>query len=258
MSGCVLFCYLRGGNTCTMFRKLFFTSLLFVATIAGLRAQEVGLSFSYFIPRNGEFSTPISPFSLRGVGFNINNFLAFETGASLYRMSGLAIMDMPFDSQNSLLGPNFTVFVPAELVVQLKGQQVQFDIKGGGFFFYGFDQNLNYGNFDRAFRTYRTWDIANGNLSFENNPGFGVHGGVELTIPITSQVSLSLETNYLMGSAKFPIKGTYNGSNLNGAQQESVNFPDAKIDFTGLEFSIGLMFNSGGGGGGKAKPKRRR
>ena len=85
------------------------------------QAQEVGLSFSYFIPRNGEFSTPISPFSLRGVGFNINNFLAFETGASLYRMSGLAIMDLPFDSKNSLLGPNFTVFIPAELVVQLKG-----------------------------------------------------------------------------------------------------------------------------------------
>ncbi len=242
-----------------MFRKYLFTTLLSVAMIAGLRAQEVGLSFSYFIPRNGEFSTPISPFSLRGVGFNINNFLAFETGASLYRMSGLAIMDLPFDSKNSLLGPNFTIFVPAELVVQLKGKQVQFDVKGGGFFFYGFDQNLNYGNFDRAFRSYKKWDVANGNLSFENNPGFGVHAGVELTIPITGQVSLSLETNYLMGSAKFPIKGNYTGSNLNGAQQESVNFPDAKIDFTGLEFSVGLMFNSGGGGGGgRPKAKRRR
>jgi hypothetical protein len=242
-----------------MFRKYFLTTLLSVAMIAGLRAQEVGLSFSYFIPRNGEFSTPISPFSLRGVGFNINNFLAFETGASLYRMSGLAIMDLPFDSKNSLLGPNFTVFVPAELVVQLKGKQVQFDVKGGGFFFYGFDQNLNYGNFDRAFRSYKNWAVANGNLSFENNPGFGVHAGVELTIPITGQVSLSLETNYLMGSAKFPIKGNYTGSNLSGAQQESVNFPDAKIDFTGLEFSVGLMFNSGGGGGGgRPKAKRRR
>lgn len=241
-----------------MFKTYFLSGLLSIILMVSAQAQEVGLSFSYFIPRNGEFSTPISPFSLRGVGFNINNFLAFETGASLYRMSGLAIMDLPFDSKNSLLGPNFTVFIPAELVVQLKGQQVQFDIKGGGFFFYGFDQNLNYGNFDRAFRTYKSWDVANGNLSFENNPGFGVHGGVELTIPITGQVSLSLETNYLMGSAKFPIKGNYIGSNINGAQQESVNFPDAKIDFTGLEFSIGLMFSSGGGGGGKSKPKRRR
>lgn len=258
MSGCAFVLLSSGANTCTMCRKLLLSGFLFLSLMSGTQAQEVGLSFSYFIPRNGEFSTPISPFSLRGVGFNINNFLAFETGASLYRMSGLAIMDMPFDSKNSLLGPNFTIFVPAELVVQMKGKQVQFDIKGGGFFFYGFDQNLNYGNFDRAFRTYKSWDVANGNLSFENNPGFGVHGGVELTIPITSQVSLSLETNYLMGSAKFPIKGSYSGSNLSGAQQESVNFPDAKIDFTGLEFSIGLMFNSGGGGGSRPKAKRRR
>lgn len=238
-----------------MVRKILLCTALVLSLISAIQAQEVGLSFSYFIPRNGEFSTPISPFSLRGVGFNINQFLAFETGASLYRMSGLAIMDMPFDSKNSLLGPNFTIFVPAELVLQLKGRQVQFDIKGGGFFFYGFDQNLNYGNFDRAFRKYKNWDVANGNLSFENNPGFGVHGGVELTIPITSQVSLSLETNYLIGSANFPIKGSYNGSNINGSQQENVNFPNAKIDFTGLEFSIGLMFNTAGGG---SKPKARR
>lgn len=220
-------------------------------------AQEFGLSFSYFIPKNGYFSTPISPFSIRGLGVDINRFLAIETGASLYRMSGLNLKDMPIESKSPLIGPNFTLLIPAELVIQLKGNSVEFDIKGGGFFFYGFDQKMNYGNWDRAIRKYEGWTVANADFTFDNNPGFGYHGGAELTIYVTSQVGVSLETNYFVGQAKFPIQGSYTGGTTTIGAPVPVDYKDAKIDFTGLEFSIGLLFNSGGGGGPK-KPKRRR
>ncbi|HEY8512790.1 MAG TPA: hypothetical protein VIL31_12610, partial [Cyclobacteriaceae bacterium] len=67
-------------------------SVAFLACLStGTLAQDFGLSFSYFLPKNGYFSTPISPFSIRGVGVDITNFLAVETGASLYRMSGLNV-----------------------------------------------------------------------------------------------------------------------------------------------------------------------
>jgi hypothetical protein len=227
------------------------------------RAQEFGLSFSYFLPKHGDFSTPISPFSIRGLGFDINRFLAVETGASLYRMSGLSMKDLPFESTKPLVGPNFTIFVPVELVIGLKGAQVQFDIKGGGFFFYGFDQKINYGNMDRAIRKYENWTVANSDFSFKNSPGFGWHAGAELTINVTSQVGVSIETNYLVGQSNLPLKGTYSGyytNDLGDVETESVDadFADAKIDFTGLEFSIGLIFNSGGGQPGKGGAKRRR
>src|SRR5690606_15317836 len=133
-----------------MKRKILLSStltLLFLSSVTF--AQDFGLAFSYFLPKNGYFSTPISPFSIRGVGFDLTPFLAIETGASLYRMSGLNIKDLPFESKSALVGPNFTVFIPAELVIQLKGSMVEFDIKGGGFFFYGFDQRINYGNMDK-------------------------------------------------------------------------------------------------------------
>ncbi len=238
--------------------KKIFLLICFISVIGGTHAQQVGLSFSYFVPRNGDFSTPISPFSIRGIGVNLNRFLAIETGASLYRMSGLSIMDLPFESKNSLLGPNFTILVPVELVFQLKGQHVEFDIKGGGFFFYGFDQKLNYGNFDRAIRQFEKWDVANSSLTYENNPGVGYLVGTELTIPVTGQVSVSLETNYLMGTSNFPLKGSYSGGVLNGPNEtKSVEYKDAKVDFTGLEFSIGLLFNTNGGGK-PSRPKRRR
>lgn len=225
-------------------KKIILISVVSVLGILQGQAQEVGLSFSYFIPRNGYFSTPISPFSIRGVGFNINKYLALETGASLYRMSGLNIIDLPFETKDALLGPNFTLFVPAELVLQFKGRQVEFDIKGGGFFFYGFAQKLNYGNFDRAIRKSESWDVANADLKFENNPGFGYHFGAELTFNVTRQFGISLETNYLMGSSKIPMTGNYIGGSLNGSLQTlPVDYKDAKVDFTGLEFSIGIIFS---------------
>ena len=234
---------------------LILSLITFCAIIS--KGQQVGLSFSYFVPRNGYFSTPISPFSLRGVGINFNKYLGVQTGATLYRMSGMNIIGLPFESKEPLLGPNFTLFVPAELLFQLKGNKLQFDIKGGGFFFYGFAQKLNYGNIDRAIRQYQQWDVANSDLSFQNNPGFGTHFGGELTVYVTNQFGISFEVNYLMGSSKIPLKGSYVGGTLAGPLQNSpVDYKDAKVDFTGLEFSIGLIFT--GNGGGKKPPSRRR
>lgn len=216
------------------------------------QSQDFGLSFSYFLPKNGYFSTPISPFSIRGLGFNINRYLAVETGASLYRMSGLNLKDLPFESRSPLIGPNFTILVPAELVIQLHGSRVEFDIKGGGFFFYGLGQKINYGNLDRAIRTAQQWQVVNSTFDFENNPGFGYHGGVELTVYVTEQVGVSLESNYFVGDAKFPLNGSFTGGNTT-IETTTAEYPDAKIDFTGLEFAVGLIFSSG-----NTQPKRKR
>lgn len=225
-------------------KRIILISALAMIGFMQVQAQDVGLSFSYFIPRNGYFSTPISPFSIRGLGVNLNRYLAIETGASLYRMSGLNIIDLPFESKDALLGPNFTLFVPLEFVIQFQGKQVEFDIKAGGFAFYGFDQKLNYGNFDRSIRTFENWDVTNSNLKFSNNPGFGYHFGAELTFNVTRQFGISLETNYLMGSAKFPLTGSYTGGTMTDPLETiPVDYKDAKVDFTGLEFSIGIIFS---------------
>ncbi|MBI1768955.1 MAG: hypothetical protein HY015_00420 [Bacteroidetes bacterium] len=238
--------------------KKIFLFVIFLIIGVHSEAQNVGLSFSYFVPRNGYFSTPISPFSLRGIGFNFNNYFGVQTGVTLYRMSGLNIIDLPFESKEPLLGPNFTIFVPAEFVFQLKGQKVKFDIKAGGFLFYGFAQKLNTGNIDRAIRQYNQWDVTNSDLSFKNNPGFGKQIGTELTVYVTNQFGISLETNYLMGTAKFPLSGSYTGGTMtSGLQSVTVDYKDAKVDFTGFEFSVGVIF-TGGGGGQKPKVRRRR
>lgn len=240
-----------------MIRKIIPLLIVFSLTYSLARAQQFGLSFSYFIPKDGYFSTPISPFSIRGIGVNLTNFLALETGASLYRMSGLNIKDLPFESSEPLIGPNFTLFVPAELVVMLKSGRVEFDIKGGGFVFYAFDNKINYGNFDRAIRQYENWEVANADFTFGNKPGFGYHAGAELTVYVTDQVGVAFETNYLVGQSKFPIEGSYTGGSAGTITTVPVEYNDAKMDFSGLEFSISLLFDTGGGPS-PGKKKRRR
>lgn len=230
-------------------------TVLLLALSVMCSAQEFGLSFSYFLPKNGYFSAPISPFSLRGVGFDINRFIALETGASLYRMSGLGMKGLPFKTKQPLIGPNFTIFVPAELVFMLKGNNIQFDIKGGGFVFYGFGQKINYGNLDRALRDFEGWDVANATVSFNNHPGFGYHFGAELTFYVTGQIGISLETNYLVGESEFPLTGSYTGGTLS-VETKSIDFTDARIDLTGLEFSIGVFYNAGSAQPGKRKKRR--
>src|SRR5688572_17249974 len=144
-----------------MIQKVKCIALVVMLSTSLVQAQQFGLSFSYFIPKNGYLSTPISPFSIRGVGVNLTDFLSLETGGSLYRMSGLNLKGLPFESKDPLIGPNFTIFVPAELVVMLKAGNVQLDLKGGGFLFYSFENKLNYGNFDRAIRKHENLEVVN-------------------------------------------------------------------------------------------------
>jgi hypothetical protein len=241
-------------------KKILFIVVALASANTVSMAQDFGLSFSYFLPKNGYFSTPISPFSIRGLGVDLNRFIALETGASLYRMSGMNVKGLPFESKAPLVGPNFTILVPAELVFSLKGGKVEFDIKGGGFFFYAFGNKINYGNLDRSIVKFEQLTVANADVDFDSKPGFGYHGGAELTVYVTSQVGVSLETNYFVGDAKFPMQGTYTGY-IDGQPAlvtNAIDYDNAKLDFTGFEFSIGLIFSSGNAGPKKPAGKRKR
>ncbi len=233
--------------------RKYITLSFLLLSFFGLNAQDFGLSFSYFIPKNGYFSTPISPFSIRGLGVSINRFMSLETGASLYRMSGLNVKDMPFATKDPIVGPNFTLMIPAELVLSLKGGRVELDLKGGGFAFLPFANKINYGNLDRAIREYKNWGVANATADFDSGIGYGWMTGAELTFQVTQQWALLFETNYLAGEAKFPIKGSYTGGNST-VSSEDFDYSDAKMDLTGLEFSVGVILSAGG----RNKKARRR
>ena len=210
-----------------------------------MKAQDFGLSFSYFIPKNGYFSVPVTPFSIRGVGFDLTKFFAIESGFSLYRISGMGVKGLPYESKNPLIGPFFSLMVPLEGVITFDFNSQAFKIKGGGFLFYNFDTKINEGNLDRELRQYLAWEVLNSNFSVSNNLGYGYHFGAEYIIYFSSKFGISLEAYYLSGSSALNMKGSYVGVPSDGANimTQDVEFPDAALDFTGYEFSIGVLFS---------------
>lgn len=222
-------------------------SILLVASMAfakPLYAQEMGVSFSFFFPKNGYFSAPISPFSIRGLGFNLTNYLAIETGGSLYRMSGMNITDENLASKEPLVGPFFNLMVPLELILQFGTNDFEFRIKGGGFVFYNFGTKLNNGNLDRALLEYLSWDVANNNFQFDNNIGYGYEFGVEYIHYFSRQFGVSVGANYYIGGSKLNLRGPVTGATTQlGVITTELDFPDSRLDYTGLEISVGLIFS---------------
>lgn len=216
---------------------------LTLTTLVPANAQEMGLSFSYFIPKDGYLSTPVSPFSLRGVGIDIGRYFALQTGFSLYRMTGMNVKDMDGpESNRPIVGPNFTIMVPAELVLQFIGQRQEFRIKAGGFGFYGFANKINYGNLDKAIRAFEDWEVANADVDHKHGLGLGYFFGAEYVLFVTRQWGISLEGNYFIGDAPFEMTGEYTGGNESGPLvTRPIDWQDSKIDFTGLEISIGVI-----------------
>lgn len=208
-----------------------------------VQAQEMGVSFSFFFPKNGYFSAPISPFSLRGLGFNITRNLALESGFSLYRMSGMSVTGMDFQSKDPFVGPFFNLMVPAELILQFGTDELEFRFKGGGFAFYNFGTKLNYGNIDRAAMKHFSWQAANAELDFDNKIGYGYEFGFEMVAYFSRRFGVSLGANYYIGGSSLNLRGSVTGgSETISVRTVAVDFPDSKLDYTGLEISIGVIF----------------
>jgi len=217
---------------------------LFLSASHGLRSQDLGLSFSYFIPKNGYFSVPVTPFSIRGLGVDISRVIAIETGGSLYRMSGMNVRDVPFDSKDPVIGPFFSIYVPVELVLSFNLGGPVFKLKGGGFAFYNFATKVNEGNLDRVLLEYTGWEVLNSDYSVKNKIGIGYHFGAEVLFYLSEQFGISLEAYYLSGGSKLDMQGSYTGVANDGENIQTVteNFPDAVLDFRGYELSLGVIF----------------
>lgn len=226
-------------------RKFFLLFLLTTTTSIGLFAQDIGVSASFFLPKNGYFSAPISPLSVRGISLVGNNFFTIDIGGSLYRMSGMNITGIPFESKEAMVGPFFNILVPLEAVLHLGNSSTSILFKGGGFAFYNLGTKLNYGTIDRALREEMQLEIVNSDFDFDNTLGYGYEFGVEYIQYLNRQFGITLGANYYIGGANLNLKGTVKGSDSSGnLYEENVEYTDARLDYTGLEISVGVLFSS--------------
>lgn len=201
-----------------------------------------GMSFSYFIPRNGYLSAPVSPFSVRGIGFGKN--FGMETGGSIYNVPGLAMEDLPFSYEKSLIGPHFALFIPLEAFAKVSLRPMTIKFMAGGFIWWNINARIQEGHMDRAFRAYEGWEVLNTNFDLKDQLGRGIIGGMELEFFVSKQFSLTSSVQYLLGSAQARLRGNYTGgSNASGLQTKTIDLSDPSILIEGTELSLGVVFH---------------
>ena len=219
------------------------TLIVFFLYLIPNQARSQGVSFSYLIPTNGYISAPVSPFSLRGIGLEFGDYLGVTTGGTLYYMSGLSMEDLPFANDKPFTGPHFSVLVPAQLYIRLPGKLVETKLYGGGFGLWHMNPRLNYGNIDRAIAEFEGWDVSTANFEQEVDLGGGWMAGIGFEFFVSDDFSLTAEVQYLSGSNKTALTGTYSGGVIGGTiSSTDVNYEDASILIEGIEISLGANF----------------
>jgi len=212
--------------------------LILAGTVGNLHGQ--GISFSYLVPDNGYVSAPVSPLSVRGLGYYYGP-VGVETGGSVYSMSGLGMTGLPFETDKPLTGPHFSLLVPAELVFKLEGRLVSWKLRGGGSGIWHINPRINEGNLDRALREYEGWIVANSNMEIETSLGWGWIVGTSFEWHLAHEFSISTEFSYLSVPAKANLSGSYTGGNQGLLETKAADFSEAFIDLSGLEISLGVI-----------------
>lgn len=210
-----------------------------VLGLATGQSAAQGISFSYLIPKNGYLSAPVSPFSIRGLGYYFGP-VGIETGGSVYSMSGLAIDKLPFETDKPLTGPQFSLLVPVELAFKLDTKLVTWKLRGGAAAAWHINPRLNEGNFDRALRDFEGWEVANSDAKIKTGLGLGWIAGTSFEWHIAREFSVSTEVSYLSVPAAATLTGSYIGGTSSQLQTRSIDFPDARVNLEGIEISIGV------------------
>lgn len=217
---------------------------IFAVTLLVVSSKSQGISASVLIPKDGYLSVPVSPLSIRGLGISMGA-IGIETGASLYNMPGLPMNNLPFEANEPLTGPHWSILVPLQLSLTLDTDAISVKFLGGGFGMGHLAPRINYGNMDRAIRDHENWDVANADLEVENKIGFGLMTGVEFAFHVSSKFSITTELQYLEGSSGAAITGNYSGGSIGGSvDTRTISYPDAEVQLEGVEISIGVKMNT--------------
>jgi hypothetical protein len=219
--------------------------LLAVSAIHG-----IGVSFSYLLPRNGMFSHPVPPLSVRDIGIDIGSFLGVAGSVSLYSIRGMAVKDdagKPIDTGGPLVGPFLSVLSSAVGKVRVPLKPVELEVSGGIFGCYNIDPPLMTGTLDRYLATAdgNTYDTVTSSVSAGGRWAWGWVFGGKITYFVKGQLGIVLGANYYLGGGDLGLSGSYDGydaglGTYDSGQTLPANLRDARLDYSGLEIILGV------------------
>ena len=222
-----------------LFVKLFFVCILLISTT--LEIKGIGITYSYFFPRNGNFSAPVAPLSIKNIDLFFGNNFAITSSFSLYNIGGMDVKGLPFVTSDPLFYAFQSLNVSIGGKIVLPMDDFEFEIFGGPFTYHNFNQKLNYGTLDRGIALYQDLDIVRSSFEYKSGLGFGWMYGGAITITIKKGIGLYFGGAYYSGQNNLDLKGSYDGGTSNGVfLSETVSYPETKLDYRGFELMLGV------------------
>ena len=222
---------------------------LLLLMLAAFTAQGIGVSFSYLLPRNGLFSHPVPPLSVRDIGVDIGSFLGVAGSASLYSIRGMAVKDAggkPIDTGGPLVGPFLSVLSSVVGKIRVPIKPVELEASGGIFGCYNIDPPIMNGTLDRYLATAdgNTYDTVTSSVSAGGRWAWGWVFGGKLTCFVKGQIGIAVGANYYLGGGELKLSGDYVGYEDVGIYDSGQSLPaalqEARLDYSGLEIILGL------------------
>jgi len=226
--------------------------VLLLLLLAALTAQGVGISLSYFLPRNGLFSHPVSPLSFRNIGTDVGRYLGVAGSLSLYSIRGMGIKDRegePIDTGGPLVGPFLSVLGSAVGKIRVPLRQLELEARGGIFGCYNIDPPLKTGTLDRylaAATPTDSYEAVTSTVSADGRWAWGWVFGGKIIYFIKGQVGIAAGANYYLGGGDLKISGTYDAFDEDAVLPLLDNEPlpnslqNAHLDYSGLEIILGV------------------
>lgn len=225
----------------TLWRKLMKKTLIsaVLALFTVTSAHAIKLTFSYFVPFGGNFSTPVAPVGFDDLGVTFGDYFGISTGLNLYNIGGMNVKGIPNFSMSAAGTTSFlSLNIPLYLKIILPMNVVKIELKGGGFAFYNFGLALNK-DFDAALARAYGYDTLVSSFRTDNNIGFGWRAGGDITVYVTKNIGIMIGANYLSGASTLNIQGQYTATRGTTVIPGTVNYSQAYVDYTGLTLTIG-------------------
>ena len=85
--------------------------------------------------------------------------------------------------------------------------------------------------------------MANADLDYDNKVGYGYEFGTEIISYFTRSFGISVGANYYVGGAEMNLRGSVTGGSEGiPIRNVKLDYPGSKLDYTGLEISMGVIF----------------
>lgn len=215
---------------------------LFLLFSAQVYSQSVG--FSYFFPKNGYFSNPVAPVNF-SLPVKMSDFFQISPGIGLYHIGGMSMVGFSeeYNSERALVGPFQSMELTLLPAIVLGFKKVKFDIVGGLFGFWGFNQKIIESEFNCMLAEAHNYTSFDSNLNYKKNGfGWGYIFGTKLSFKVTKSAWGYIGANYYIGSQLFKVDGGYIATKGNAIiESGSFSFNNSKVLYQGLQVSVGAV-----------------